>query len=390
MSNSYPMPGSRAGISPRVTLLRALSRALAVWITLSSWAAAHEVVPAIADMTQTDGTLTFEVRLAVEGLIAGINLTQTADTNEAPQAATYDDLRALPPADLATKFTEFWPQMAQNISVRTGDATLPLALIAILVPSDAPADLARISTLRFSAPIPAGATTVQVGWAEPYGALVLRQIGVDKPYDGYLEAGALSDPIPLSGGGQVGQWQTFIDYIPVGFDHIIPKGLDHILFVLGLFFLSTRMGPLLWQVTAFTLAHTVTLALGALGYVTIPGTIVEPIIAASIVYVAVENILTDGLSRWRPLVVFCFGLLHGLGFASVLGEFGLPDTAFIPALLGFNLGVEFGQLTVIAIAFALVGLWFRNKPWYRARIAVPASAAIAAVGAYWFVERVFL
>ena len=257
------------------------------------------------------------------------------------------------------------------------------------MPDDATPDLARTSTLRFTATLPDGAESIQVGWAEAYGALVLRQMAVDKPYDGYLEAGALSDPIPLSGGGQVGQWQTFFNYIPVGFDHIIPKGLDHILFVLGLFFLSTQIRPLLWQITAFTLAHTVTLALGALGYVTIPASIVEPIIAASIVYVAVENILTDGLSRWRPLVVFCFGLLHGLGFASVLGEFGLPDSAFIPALLGFNLGVEFGQLTVIAAAFALVGFWFRGKPWYRPAIAIPASAVIACVGAYWFVQRVF-
>ena len=373
-----------------MALLRVLSRAFAVWFTLSSWAAAHEIVPAIADMTQTGGTLTFEVRLAVEGLIAGINLTRTADTNEAPEAATYDDLRALSPDAIAARFTEFWPQMAQNITIRAGDNALVPDLIGLEVPPDTPPDLARIATLRFSARLPDTADSVQIGWVEPYGALVLRQMGVEKPYDGYLEAGALSEPIALSGGGQVGPWQTFADYIPVGFDHIIPKGLDHILFVLGLFFLSTQLRPLLWQITAFTLAHTVTLALGALGYVTIPGSIVEPVIAASIVYVAVENILTNGLSRWRPYVVFAFGLLHGLGFASVLGEFGLPENAFIPALIGFNVGVELGQLTVIAVAFALVGVWFRNKPWYRRAVAIPASALIALVGAYWFVERVFL
>lgn len=389
MSQSFSRAAVLGARASSLALWRPLSRALAVWITLSSWAGAHEVLPAIADMTQTDSTLAFEVRLAVEGLIAGINLTRTADTNEAPEAATYDDLRALPANDLAARFTEFWPQMAQNITIRSGDTTLTPTLIGIEVPADAPPDFARIATLRFSAQLPENAPSVQVGWAEPYGALVLRQMGVDKPYDGYLEAGALSDPITLSGGDQAGQLETFFDYIPVGFDHIIPKGLDHILFVLGLFFLSTKLRPLLWQITAFTLAHTVTLALGALGYVTIPGSIVEPIIAASIVYVAVENILTDGLSRWRPLVVFCFGLLHGLGFASVLGEFGLPESAFIPALLGFNLGVEFGQLTVIAVAFALVGFWFRDKPWYRPAIAIPASAGIALVGAYWFIERVF-
>ena len=284
-------------------LVLALAKALALWIALTSWAVAHEVVPAIADMTKTDSVLNFEVRLAVEGLIAGIDLNVTSDTNEAPEASTYDLLRALPPADLSQRFAEFWPEMARNITVRAGDIALTSTFVDLEVPGDIPSDLARISILRFSVALPSGADTVEVGWAEAYGALVLRQMGVDKPYDGYLEEGVLSGPITLSGGGQVGQWQTFFDYIPVGFDHIIPKGLDHILFVLGLFFLSTRISPLLWQVTAFTAAHTVTLALGALGYVTIPGSIVEPIIAASIVYVAVENIVSDGLSRWRPLVV---------------------------------------------------------------------------------------
>jgi len=184
-------------------------------------------------------------------------------------------------------------------------------------------------------------------------------------------------------------WLTFLHYIPIGFDHILPKGLDHILFVLGLFFLSTHLRPLLWQVSAFTLAHTVSLAFGAMGWVFVPASIVEPLIAASITYVAIENVFTTGMSRWRPLVIFGFGLLHGLGFASVLGELGIPDDQFFPALIGFNIGVEFGQLTVISLAFLAVGMWFRNKPWYRSRISIPASLVIAIIGAYWFFERVF-
>ena len=147
-------------------------------------------------------------------------------------------------------------------------------------------------------------------------------------------------------------WGELASYVPVGFDHIIPKGLDHILFVLGLFFLTLRISALLWQISAFTLAHTVTLAAGAMGWVTISGSVVEPLIAASIVLVAVENIFSQNLHRWRPALIFGFGLLHGLGFASVLQEFGLPDEQFIAALIGFNIGVEIGQLTVIACACA--------------------------------------
>ncbi|CTQ33179.1 HupE/UreJ family protein [Jannaschia rubra] len=179
-------------------------------------------------------------------------------------------------------------------------------------------------------------------------------------------------------------------YVASGFDHIIPKGLDHILFVLGLFFYSLAWGPLLWQVTAFTLAHTVTLALAATGIVAVPGSVVEPLIALSIVFVAVENILSPGgrrVGRARLLVVFGFGLLHGLGFAAVLSEFGLGDD-FLAKLLSFNLGVEIGQLTVIAAAFLLLGLPFGSRPWYRRRIAIPASVAIAAIGLYWFLTRI--
>jgi hypothetical protein len=184
--------------------------------------------------------------------------------------------------------------------------------------------------------------------------------------------------------------EAFLSYIPVGFTHILPKGWDHILFVLGLFFLSPKLRPLLWQVSAFTVAHTATLALGTLGIVTVSPAIVEPLIAASIVYVGIENIFARHLHSGRTLIVFCFGLLHGLGFASVLGEFGLAEGQFLSSLLGFNVGVELGQLAVIAAAFLTLGLRFRGSLKYRGRVAIPASVTIAAVGGFWFVERVFL
>jgi hypothetical protein len=123
--------------------------------------------------------------------------------------------------------------------------------------------------------------------------------------------------------------------------------------------------------------------------VSLPSTIVEPLIAASIVYVAVENIATSRLHAWRPFVVFGFGLLHGMGFAGVLEEIGLPREQALTGLITFNVGVELGQLAVISIAYGLVGHWFKDRSWYRARIVVPASALIAVVGAYWTVERVF-
>ena len=435
-----------------------MSSAFALWCLIASMAAAHEVFPSIADMTAEGGRLVFDVEANLESFVAGIDLSQVSDTNEAEGAERYDALRALEPGAFEAAFRAFWPEMAGRITIEVDGARLTPALDLLVIPEVGNTELLRNATMTFSAPLPEGAETIVFGGDSAFGTIVLRQMGVAAPYDGYLAPGAMSDPIRLAGGDQAGGWQTFLHYIPVGFDHIVPLGLDHILFVLGLFFLSTRLGPLVWQVSAFTLAHTITLALAALGYVTIPAAIVEPLIALSIVFVALENIWAQGLSRWRPLIVFGFGLLHGLGFASVLGAFGLPEGTFLPALVGFNIGVEIGQLAVIAVAFLIthlavrvdtgdsdvplalgfygvmaagmiglsilslsgIGVWggalmdeipvgafilpsaalfvlclgsvqFRDQiDAYRRIVAVPASAAIALFGAWWFVERVLL
>lgn len=433
--------------------LAAVSTVLAMWLASALPARAHEVVPAIADMEQVGDTLEFDVRLNIESFIAGIDLTDTADTDATPLAADYDALRALEPAALQEQFDAFWPDMAQQITILADGTQITPDLAAVQFGEVGNVETVRETHLQFTADLPAGTEIVQVGWATEFGTLALRQQGVDAPYDGYLEAGDMSDPIALVGGNAAGSWETFWNYIPVGFDHIVPKGLDHILFVLGLFFLSTRMRPLLTQVTLFTLAHTITLAAAALGYVSLPGSIVEPLIAASIAYVAIENIFMQRLSPWRPIVIFGFGLLHGLGFASVLAEFGLPQASFVPALIGFNVGVEVGQLAVIAVmflavwqavrvdrgeneamqAYAVYGVlsavtialmvWdpvglstvLETSPVvflgpmlmifvlcaaavklrdqieaYRRIVAIPASVFIAVIGAYWFIERVFL
>jgi hydrogenase/urease accessory protein HupE len=222
-----------------------------------------------------------------------------------------------------------------------------------------------------------------------FGASIVRTTGSDgqEGYAAYLQGGEKSDPIPVAGQTSRGPLQVAADYLGIGFTHILPLGADHILFVVGLFLLSRRLRPLVIQVTSFTAAHTITLALGFLGIVHIPPAVVEPLIAASIVYVAIENIMTDRLHRWRTVVVFCFGLLHGLGFAGVLSEVGVSKTYLVAALLAFNVGVELGQLAVIALCFLCVG-WFRLQLWYRRVIAIPASLVIGIVGAYWFVERV--
>lgn len=190
--------------------------------------------------------------------------------------------------------------------------------------------------------------------------------------------------------GFVRNWARFapeLTWVAVGFQHIIPRGLDHILFILGLFFLAGGWRTLLLQVTGFTVAHSLTLGLSMYGVVSVPAAIVEPLIALSIVYVAVDNLFASKLARWRLLVVSGFGLLHGLGFASVLSDIGLPQDQFLLGLALFNIGVELGQLAVIVAALLAVG-WFKRQAWYQSMIAYPATVAIAGTGAYWFLKRI--
>ena len=178
-------------------------------------------------------------------------------------------------------------------------------------------------------------------------------------------------------------------YLKLGFEHIIPLGLDHILFVLSIFLLEPRLKSVLVQATAFTVAHSITLGLAMYGLISPPPDIIEPIIALSILFVAIENILVSKLNPWRVAIVFGFGLVHGMGFASVLTGLGLPRRLFLESLLAFNVGVELGQVAVILLAWGLVGYWFGRKPWYKQRVVVPASVVIGLIAAYWTVERVF-
>lgn len=178
-------------------------------------------------------------------------------------------------------------------------------------------------------------------------------------------------------------------YLQLGFTHIVPLGLDHILFVLCLFLLNPQLKPILWQATAFTVAHTITLGLSIYKIITPPAIIVEPVIALSILYVALENIFSQKLKASRIGVVFLFGLIHGMGFASVLSDLGLPKNAYLSSLLLFNLGVELGQVTVILVAFFLLAKPFGNKTYYRKRIVIPLSVIIACIAAFWAVERIF-
>ena len=347
---------------------------------------AHEMSPSILDLTINPNVVQLKIRFSVEAMLAEIDLSEVNDTNLSENAVKYDELRTFTPKQIKKIFGKKWSNLSKDIELIQSGRVVELSYQDLTVPDVGNTDLTRISYLYLKAKIEKGEPIV-FSWNANFGPIVVRQVGVDNGLTQFLANGDESDEIYFQGSIEKSKIQTFFDYIVVGFEHIIPKGWDHIVFVLGLFFFSSKFKPLIWQISTFTLAHTITLALGSLGYIRIVPELVEPLIALSIVFISFENLFTKNFSRWRPLVIFTFGLLHGLGFASVLGEFGLPTEFFISALLGFNVGVEFGQLTVVLLAFILLGYWFNQKNYYTSSIAQPISAIIGLVGAFWFIER---
>jgi hypothetical protein len=362
-------------------------------LMISTWACglqAHELRPAIANVEISQTEIQIELLVTVETLLAGIDLTEISDTDDAPEAEIYDALRALSDTTLAARVRSDWPRLVKDFVL---DGAEDIRLLDVQVISESDIELPRDTKLMLVADLLPGTGPVSFGWIAQNGGLIVRHGSGDDAYAGFLESGELSLPLPRSGAVEESDISVFWRFVVEGFEHIVPKGLDHILFVFGLFLFSLSWRPLLLQITAFTLAHTVTLGLATLSVISIPAAqmwLVEALIAVSIAYVAVENIWRPKLNWWRIVVVFGFGLLHGLGFASVLGDLGLVQGQFILSLIAFNIGVEFGQLAVILMAFLVLRLPFGESVYYRRLVVIPCSAAIAMVGIWWAIERTFL
>jgi hypothetical protein len=178
-------------------------------------------------------------------------------------------------------------------------------------------------------------------------------------------------------------------FVRSGIHHIL-IGPDHILFLVGLLLLGGGVGALVKIVTAFTVGHSITLSLAALDVVSPPASIVEPAIALSIVFVGADNLLVGEKGRdVRAWAALAFGLVHGFGFANVLREFGLPREALGWSLFSFNVGVEIGQLMIVAVVAGALAAVRRRSHLIGHRLAMAGSLVVIAAGAYWFVERVF-
>jgi hypothetical protein len=328
-------------------------------------------------------------------------------------AERYYEVGTEPPQKQREDIEQILPRVVDNLQLFVGQQRLQLVFREFSAAKAQKSDYldgstSKLSTFRFVADLPASTDplklVVRIGAEIDYPIAYSVQIpSAHVSVTRWLEDGMHeSDPFVWAGRAPMAHasaatsradpdalpWPSQLAlYLRLGFHHIVPEGADHILFVLGLFFLGITWRKLLSQTTIFTIAHATTLVLSTYGVFRLQSRYVEPAIALSIAWIAIENVFRPKLGPGRLAIVFAFGLVHGLGFASSLSDVPFPKHDFVIALLGFNFGVDFGQLFVIVLAFLTVG-WCRNKPWFRSRVAIPCSLAIAAVGLFWVVQRV--
>ena len=359
----------------------------------SSTINSHEIKPAIVDLIIADGQASIDFKINAEQILAGVDASQYQDTNDAHQAELYDQFREKNEEELKQDIQQNWNLFQDQITINGLEGS-SLSLVDLMIDQDVNPEYPRDTNLKTEALLNQNEITIQ--FATELGPVVIRQFeDISKEnmiFSTYLQPGEIS--AELSTISQATISQTIIEYIILGIEHIVPKGLDHILFIFGVFFFAVKLKPLLWQVTMFTLAHSLTLILASLKLVFIPASIIEPLIALSIGYVAFENIFQrqgkfhSRSNAIRYAVIFFFGLIHGLGFAFVLEDIGLPTGQLILSLLSFNIGVEIAQIGLVVLAYLL--MFYPSKQlWYRKAIQIPCSLVIGLIGIYWFFERVF-
>lgn len=331
------------------------------WLGWLSMAAAHEVRPTVGDLRTEGDTLTLVLRFgSIEPVLAGVSLAGVQNTNDTEASAEIDALRALRPDEIAARVRARAGQILAPVVLATPEV-VPLQLLRVEVDDVLNTELPRETRLFVQAALPPGTQAITLSWPVDYGALILRQMDVTEGFTGFLSGGT-TPPILLPGGGTGAVWHALAAQTPAGFAHILPGGLDHVLLVLALVLLSPRPRAMLWPLAAIVLGHAASLAVGGLGIVAVPMSLVNLLLALVIVYVAVENLLTERMPLWRPVVLFALALLHGTAYAAELGAPGLNAGQVVLSLLGFNIGLELGQFLVAGLLLLVVAVGLGEGP----------------------------
>jgi hydrogenase/urease accessory protein HupE len=318
-------------------------------------------------------------RTAIEGTLVAHDFDVAHDLGvDTPE-------RLLEPAFVAQRAAAIIALVAQRLTVTADGRPLEAQWTGV---EAAPERQSVRLHVRYAIGSPAGTVTV--------GALLFPYDPNHQTFLNVYEGTALTQAILDRGrtqfdyfaGTRQGAFAVMKKFIPAGIHHIL-IGPDHLLFLVGLLLLGGTIGQLATVVTAFTVAHSITLSLAALNIVTPPARFIEPAIALSIVYVGADNLLIKEGRDVRAWIAFAFGFIHGFGFANVLREMDLPPRALGWSLFSFNVGVEIGQLVVVvAVATALAAVRSRSEAFGR-RLAFAGSIVVIAAGTFWFVQRVF-
>ena len=333
--------------------------------------AAHPVPFSYLDLRLTSG--------GVDGTLVVHVIDAAHELGIEPASSLLDSAKA------AQHFSALTRLLGARLRVESGGVVLPIDWTRLEVAAER-----QSLRLSFRAPLAGSLSSLTIaGRLFPYDANHRTFLNI---YDGEALTQAILDSARQSfdyfAGTRQGAFAVVRKFLPAGVHHIL-IGPDHLLFLVGLLLLGGTVKRLALVVTAFTVAHSITLTLAALRLVDPPASVIEPAIALSIVYVGVDNLLIRQGRDVRPWIALAFGLIHGFGFANVLREMDLPARALGWSLFSFNVGVEIGQLLVVVVAAAALAAIRARSEVAGRRLAVAGSVAVIAAGSYWFVERVF-
>ena len=367
---------------------------IAFFINLfSTVSISHEIKPSIADFTYDENFLNIKIRLNAELILSNIDASKISNTNSSSLSDIYDKLRVLNTIELENLFKSSWQEISTNIDIKINNETKKINLINIEVEDIKNFEISRDTHIYLQVLLNNNSEYFTFSWIKKYGPIILRENSnhklEDELFTEYLQSGIESNQFSFNEKNFKNTLNSFINFFVLGVEHIIPKGLDHILFIFGLFLFSSSLKKLITQITIFTIAHSITLIFVSLSLMKINPQIVEPIIALSIVYVGIENIFKNYVKEYlRYVVILFFGLLHGLGFALVLSDIGYRSTDLFINLISFNIGIEVAQISIVLVLYLLVALNFAKNKNYRMFFQVPSSILISSIGLYWFFERI--
>ena len=367
---------------------------IAIFINLfSTVSISHEIKPSIADFTYDENFLNIKIRLNAELILSNIDASKISNTNSSSLSDIYDKLRILNKIELEELFKSSWQEISTNIDIKINNETKKINLINIEVEDIKNFEISRDTHIYLQVLLNNNSEYFTFSWIKKYGPIILRENSnhklEDELFTEYLQSGIESNQFSFNEKNFKNRLNSFIKFFVLGVQHIIPKGLDHILFIFGLFLFSSSLKKLITQITIFTIAHSITLIFVSLSLMKINPQIVEPIIALSIVYLGIENIFKNYVKEYlRYVVILFFGLLHGLGFALVLSDIGYRSTDLFINLISFNIGIEVAQISIVLVLYLLVALNFAKNKNYRMFFQVPSSILISSIGLYWFFERI--